>query len=216
VELPQLASRVTAKRIPEPIAGQSPSRRAFRGRWHAVLIHFFILGALAGSASALAQNNSTREYEIKAAFLFHFAQFVEWPEETFKDAGSPLIFCTLGEDPFHGALDVSLNGKTIDARSLRVLHLKPSQSVQVCQVLFLGAAENKLIPAAMSELKGKPVLTVGETEHFVLDGGMIGFSLDENKIRFAINLQAAGKAKLKISSKLLSLAKAVIGTPGGA
>jgi hypothetical protein len=159
--------------------------------------------------------SAAEEYAVKAAFLFHFAQFVEWPEETFKDTASPLTFCTLDEDPFHGALDASLSGKTIGARSLRVLHLRTSQDLQVCQVLFLGAADRKLFPATLVGLKGRPVLTVGETEHFVLDGGMIGFLTEENKIRFAINLQAAGKARLKISSRLLSLAKSVVGAPGG-
>ena len=148
---------------------------------------------------------------MKAAFLFHFAQFIEWPEEAFKDAGSPLTYCTLGEDPFHGALDTSLGGKTIGARPMRVLHFKPSQEVQGCQVLFLGAAEKQLIPATLASLKERPVLTVGESERFAANGGMIGFLVENNKIRFEVNLEAAERSKLKISSRLLSLAKTVIG-----
>ena len=214
METPQLSSRAKTKTMLDRAAGQSPSRRAFRGRWHTGLLHLFILGALA-AAPVLGQNNSTSEYEIKGAFLFHFAQFVDWPPETFKDATSPLTFCTLGEGPFHGALTASLSGKTIGTRPLRVLHLKTSQESQGCQVLFLAASDKKMIPVVLAGVKGQPVLTVGETEHFVLDGGMIGFLTEENKIRFAINLQAAGKARLKISSRLLSLAKSVVGAPGG-
>jgi hypothetical protein len=173
-----------------------------------------ILTLLLIFSSRTLADSPAEEYAVKAAFLFHFAQFVEWPEETFKDADSPLTFCTLAADPFHGALDASLSGKTIGAHPLRVVHLKSSQDAPVCQVLFLAATEKKLIPAALAELKGKPVLTVGETDHFVLQGGVIGFLTEENKIRFAVNLDAAGNAGLKISSKLLSLAKSVVGAPG--
>jgi hypothetical protein len=158
-----------------------------------------------------AQANPTSEYAVKAAFLFHFAQFVEWPTAAFKDANAPLIFCTLGEDEFHGALDDSINGKTIENRPLRVQHLKQLQEVEGCQVIFISANEKKRIPALLASLKGSPVLTVGESEHFAQEGGMIGLFLEENKIRFEINLASAEHAKLKLSSRLLALAKTVLG-----
>jgi hypothetical protein len=168
-----------------------------------------------GARPASAQTNPSSEYQVKAAFLFHFAQFVEWPEETLKDASSPLTYCTIGEDPFHGSLDAALNGKTIGARSFRVLHFKQPQEVQGCQVLFVGTAERKFLPSILASVKGNSVLTVGESEHFVQEGGMIGFCLEENKIRFEINLEAAQKANLRISSRLLALAKSVIGGQRG-
>ncbi len=177
-----------------------------------------VLAALVLLATALrasSQTNPSSEYQVKAAFLFHFAQFVEWPEGAFKDASSPLTYCTIGEDPFHGSLDETLNGKTIGARSFRVLHLKQPQEIRGCQVLFVGAGEKKLFPAILAGVQGNSVLTVGESEHFVREGGMIGFLLEENKIRFEINLEAAQKAKLKISSRLLALAKSVIGGQRG-
>jgi hypothetical protein len=163
----------------------------------------------------LPANSTAEEYSVKAAFLFHFAQFVEWPEETFKDASSPLTYCTIGEDPFHGSLDAALNGKTIVARPFRVLHFKQPREIQGCQVLFIGAEEKKILPAILAGVKGNSVLTVGESERFVQDGGMIGFFLEENKIRFEVNLEAAQKAKLRISSRLLALAKSVIGGQRG-
>lgn len=147
---------------------------------------------------------------MKAAFLFHFAQFVDWPAEAFKDGATPLTYCTVGEDPFHGALDVSMNGKMIGTRPIRVLHFKRAQDIQSCQILFLGTLEQKSISAALANIRGNPVLTVGETEHFAQDGGMIGFFLEDNKVRFEINLDAAERAKLKISARLLTLAKSVI------
>jgi uncharacterized protein DUF4154 len=174
------------------------------------VIAALILACLAG-----AQTPASREYEVKAAFLFHFAQFVEWPEETFKDPTSPLIYCTIGEDPFHGSLDAALNEKTIGTRSFRVMHFKQPQEFRGCQVLFIGAGEKKLLPTILAGVRGDSLLTVGESEHFVQEGGMIGFSLEENKIRFEVNLEAAQKAKLRISSRLLVLAKNVVGGQRG-
>jgi hypothetical protein len=171
--------------------------------------------ALDGGRPVSAQSNPLSEYQIKAAFLFHFGQFVEWPRDALKDADSPLTYCTIGEDPFHGSLDAALSGKTIGARVLRVQHFRQPQEIQGCQVLFVGAGEKKLIPAILAGVKGDSVLTVGESEHFVQDGGMIGFFLEENKIRFEINLEAAQKAKFRISSRLLALAKSVIGGQRG-
>ena len=165
--------------------------------------------------ASVAQAPATGEYAVKAAFLYHFAQFVEWPEWAFKDAGTPLTYCTIGDDPFHGLLDAALQGKTVGARAVRVLHLKQPQEIPGCHILFLGATEKKLPPAVFSIAKINSILTVGESERFVQEGGMIGFLLEENKIRFEINLQPAQDAQLRISSRLLTLAKSVIGGERG-
>jgi YfiR/HmsC-like len=162
---------------------------------------------------ASAQASSPNEYAVKAAFLFHFAQFVEWPEGAFQNANSPVVYCTMGEDPFQGALDESFKGKTIDARVLQVRHLKEGSEVQGCHVVFIGKTGKRSVTDELTSLGSSPVLTVGETEQFVKDNGMIAFCTEENKIRFAINLGAAERANLKISAKLLALAKTVIGKP---
>jgi hypothetical protein len=174
-----------------------------------------IVAALVGARSAYTQTASLSEYQVKAAFLYHFAQFVDWPPEALKDASGPLTYCTIGEDPFHGALDAALNGKAVGAHSLQVRHVKQIPDAQGCQVLFIGEKEKKELAAVLSALHGNSLLIVGESEHFAQEGGTIGFSLEENKIGFEINLDAAAKAKLKISSKLLALAKNVIGGPKG-
>ena len=171
--------------------------------------------SFAGGRWVSAQATPSSEYQVKAAFLFHFAQFVDWPPEAFKDGDSPVIYCTVGEDPFHGALDASLNGKMLGARPLRVQHIKQTQEAQGCQVLFMGKGEKKSIAVALANLKGNPILTVGESERFAQEGGMIGFFLEDNKVRFEINLNAAEHAKLRISARLLALAKTVIGGPKG-
>ena len=121
-------------------------------------------------SSAWGQSGTSSEYNVKAAFLFHFSQFVEWPAEAFKDASAPSTYCTVGDDPFHGALDEILSGKTEGTRPLRVVHLRGPQEVRGCQVLFLGAGEKKRFGEALASVNRLPVLTVGETDHFVEEG----------------------------------------------
>lgn len=187
--------------------------RHCRSRLAATLVAVFL--SLAGVRWVPAQSNVSSEYQVKAAFLFHFAQFVEWPPDAFKDASTPFTYCTIGDDPFHGALDQSLSGKSIGGRALRVQHLKQTQEIEGCQVLFLGAGEMKRPGTVIADVSRNGVLLVGESEHFAQEGGVIGFCLEQNKVRFEINVEAAGKAKLKISAKLLALAKTVIGHPKG-
>jgi hypothetical protein len=171
-----------------------------------------LLATLSGSLRPLRGESPVgNEYEVKAAFLFHFAQFVEWPVDVFREANSPLSYCTIGEDPFHGSLDETIKGKSVSSHPLRVQHLSLREPVGDCQILFIGAAEKKRLGDVLTSANGHPVLCVGETEHFTQDGGMIGFFVENNKVRFDINLQAAERAKLKISSRLLLLAKNVIG-----
>jgi YfiR/HmsC-like len=164
---------------------------------------------------AKADSNGTSEYDVKAAFLFHFAQFVEWPAEAFLSAESPLTYCTVGEDVFRGALDESVKGKRIGSRPLRVLHLREREPINGCQVLFIGAGHKGRQMEELASANGRPVLTVGETADFAQEGGIIGFFLEEKKVRFEINMGAAEKARLKISAKLLALAKTVLGSATG-
>jgi hypothetical protein len=163
-----------------------------------------------------ATANTPMEYEVKAAFLFRFAQFVEWPSDTFKEASEPFTYCTIGDDPFHGALERTLTGKTIGQRAVRVEHLNGAGKIGECQVLFVGGpGDKKHVEETLANAGRLPILTVGEADRFAEDGGTIGFSTEDNKIRFEVNLDAAGKAGLKISAKLLALAKTVLGVPKG-
>jgi len=164
---------------------------------------------------AWPQASTSSEYAVKSAFLLHFAQFAEWPASAFKDANAPLTFCVLGEHEFLGTLDESISGKTIGNRTLRVQHLKELQEATACQVIFVGSDDKKRIPALFASLKDAPVLTVGDTENFAQNGGMIGLFLEDSKIRFEINLGSVEHAKLRINAKLLALAKTVIGGSRG-
>jgi hypothetical protein len=167
--------------------------------------------AMTFAAPPELRGEAAGEYQVKAAFLFHFAQFVEWPPEAFKDASSPLTYCTIGDDPFGGALEASLKGKSVGSRVLQVQHLQAREGIGECQILFIGAGEKKRVAEDLSGAAGHAVLTVGETEHFAQNGGVIGFLVENDKVRFEVNMQTAGKARLKISSRLLLLAKTVIG-----
>jgi hypothetical protein len=175
----------------------------------------FLAASVCGRQRAAA-TGAPLEYEVKAAFLFRFAQFVEWPPDTFKGTSEPFTYCTIGEDPFHGALERTLNGKTVGQRALRVEHLNGAGEIGECQVLFIGGADDKKqIKEALASAGTLPILTVGEADQFAKNGGAIGFCTEDSKIRFEVNLDAAGKAGLKISAKLLALAKTVLGAPKG-
>jgi hypothetical protein len=190
----------------------------FSGGKHAGRYRILMVAACASlliGQDVWPQGNPSSEYAIKAAFLFHFAQFAEWPATAFKDATTPLTFCTLGENEFHGALDDSISGKRIGNRTLRVQRLKEPQGAAECQVIFVGGNDKKRIPALLASLKDAPVLTVGDTENFVQNGGMIGLFLEDSKVRFEINLDSVERAKLRISATLLALARTVIGGSRG-
>ena len=151
------------------------------------------------------------EFRLKAAFLFHFAQLVEWPADAFDGSGSSLVLCTLEDDAFYDELENTIQGKQIGLRTIRIRHVRLSQVARGCNVLFIGKVEGKGL--SLATLRNLPVLTVGETDDFLNSGGMIRFCFEQDKIRFEINREAADSSHLKISSRLLLLATSV--TAGG-
>lgn len=158
---------------------------------------------------------TTEEYRVEATFLFHFAQLVDWPPDTQKGADNSLFLCTIGDDPFQGALEETVTSKVVGNRIIRVRHLEEPEDMQACQIVFIGKAQSKRIPMLLTILNNTPVLTVGETPDFLDAGGMIRFLVEENKVRFEINLNAAESARLKIGSRLLILAEHVVGEGHG-
>lgn len=177
---------------------------------------FVLLVVLSALPRPSASGPLADEYSIKAAFLFHFAEFVDWPDEAFKDSANTMIYCSIGENgPMRSAMEASLLGKAVHWRTVQLRQLRDWQSAAGCHVLYVGANENKRLLPGLDALKGSPVLTVGEADNFAEIGGMIQFCEESNKIRFHINLTPVASARLKMSSRLLSLAKTVIGTAGG-
>ena len=160
-------------------------------------------------AQAPAQAASVPEYQIKAVFLFNFAQFVEWPAEAFPDSGGPLVIGVLGEDPFGPYLDETVRGETAHGHPIDVRRLERLDEVTGCHILFISRGELDRLTEILATLKGHSVLTVGDAEDFAARGGMIRFMTDRNRIRLRINLEAARGAGLTLSSKLLRSARIV-------
>jgi hypothetical protein len=146
------------------------------------------------------------EYQVKAAFLYNFVQFVEWPAAAFPDAGAPISIGVLGENPFGSGLEKIIEDKTVKDRKVVVKYSGTIENLSGCQLVFISASEQERLPEILKALRGKRVLTVGETPGFARLGGVINFIMVENRVRFEINVDAAERAGLKISSKLLQLA----------
>ncbi|HET7625558.1 MAG TPA: YfiR family protein [Verrucomicrobiae bacterium] len=158
---------------------------------------------------------ATKEYQIKAAFLFNFAQFVEWPTNAFATTNSPLTIGVLGENPFGGALEDIVHGETIHGRPLMVRHSQTVSDLNDCQMIFISKSEKGRVAEILSALDSRPVLTISEFEGFARRGGIINFYLDGKKVRFSINASAAKNHDLKMSSELLNLGKIVKTSPKG-
>ncbi|MBZ5695901.1 MAG: YfiR family protein [Acidobacteriia bacterium] len=160
-----------------------------------------------------AQANTPSEYQVKAAFLFSFAKFIDWPPASFASPQSPFAICILGADPFGKTIDDALEGKTIGDHPVVVQRAKDAAEVRHCQIVFIGSSEKPRLAETIAHLQGANVLIVGETERFANSGGTIELMLEQKHVRFAINPDAAETAGLRISSKLLALAKIVRSTP---
>jgi YfiR/HmsC-like len=169
-----------------------------------------VLLAAPGTARAQA---AAPEYDVKAAFLYNFTKFVEWPADAFHDDRSSLRLCVLGEDPFGGSLR-EIAKEEVAGRRLSVWRASLMSDPTGCQILFVSQSESKRLPQILAAVRGAPVLTVGDTEGFLEKGGIINFVLQGSKVRFEINQDVAEQSGLKISSKLLRLATRVV--PGTA
>ena len=180
------------------------------GTWQ--LFSFGIAGILLlllAVPAARSQDTEPSEYKLKAAFLYNFAKFVDWPESSVANPESAFAVCVLGKDPFGQLLDDTLLNKKIADRRVVVERLKDKSEARRCQMVFVSAAEGPNLPAILDATKGASVLLVGDTPDFAASGGTIEFTLEDGRIRFIINTDAADRAKLRVDSKLLALAKIV-------
>ena len=166
----------------------------------------FVCVTLAGMPSA---GQVADEYHVKAAFLYNFARFVDWPATAFRNPRDPFTICVLGADPFDGALDETVGGKQVGDRAFRILRISEAAQANACQILFISSSERRRTAAIIAALPAAGVLTVGETDGFPASGGMINFTINDGHVRFQVNRRAAERADLQISSRLLSLAQIV-------
>lgn len=162
-----------------------------------------LLGIL---ASGICGGQVFNEYQVKAAFLYTFAKFVEWPPQAFSSPSAAMTICILGENPFGSFLDDAVKDKTVGDRPLAVYRLTDLPAGHECKILFIASSERRRMPALLAAMTTPGVLTVGDTADFASEGGIIGLRLDGERIRLSVNLTAAERAKVRISSRLLSLA----------
>jgi len=176
----------------------------------------WILGsslALVPAPDLAAQAARPSEYQVKAVFLFNFAQFVDWPPEAVADSQAPLTIGVLGENPFGDVLDATVRGERRGARSFVVRRYQRVEDIKICDILFISRPEGDRPEGVLADLKRRPILTVSDADGFAEHGGMIGFVTDRNRIRLKINLGVVQAAHLTISSKLLRVAE-IINAPG--
>jgi hypothetical protein len=164
---------------------------------------------LALCSHARAQGKVNGEYQLKLAFLYNFAQFVQWPADAFGDSGAPLTICVAGENPFQGEIEQSLRGRAVEGHAVELRRLDPSADPHSCQMIFVRVTEVRAARRILANSKGSTTLTVGEAKGFAQGGGMINLIREENRLRFEVNIDAAARSRLKLSSKLLALAKIV-------
>lgn len=193
------------------ISGRRPGRAAARATVVAVLLALALL-APPGAGAAVPAPAALPEYQIKAVFLFNFAQFVTWPAEAFHDAEAPLVIGVLGTDPFGRQLEDAVRGEKIGPRALVVRHFSRVDEITECHILFISSSEAGHLQNVLARLKGRSLLTVGDVADFNRAGGMVRFITENHKIRLRINVAAAKGAALIISSKLLR--PALIFNPG--
>lgn len=165
--------------------------------------------SLAAVTPARGQANPSVEYQVKAAFLLNFVKFVEWPSDAFQSEKAPIILCVFRHDPFGSTLDEIIRGKTINNREVSVRRINELQDLKACQMVFVSSGEDKRLSEILNSLRGTSALVVGEGEDFAKRGGGIQFFLEDNKLRFAVNVDALQKARLSVSSRLLALARIV-------
>lgn len=162
-----------------------------------------------GQPATAAEPWVTKEYQVKAAFLYNFTKFVEWPEEKFAATNSPLVIGVLGKNPFGTALAETVRDRKVNGHGIEVRQIDTVAEIKGLHVLFVSAGETQRFEGLAAALKEGSVLGVGESEAFLKECGALRFALEDDKVRFDIDMNCAERAKLKISAQLQKLARTV-------
>ena len=173
-----------------------------------LLLTFACLGAAPASTQAQAP-----EYRVKAAFVYKFGDYVEWPSEAFADPNSPLVIGVVGADSLADELARIASGRTVGGRPVAVRKLRYGEPLSGLHVIFLGQSTSKQLIAALGASKGHAALTVTESADGLRLGSMINFVVESDKVRFDVALPSAEASRLKISSRLLAVARNVVASP---
>jgi len=152
------------------------------------------------------------EEAVKAAFVYNFSKFVEWPESA-SSGGGPIDICVLGADGIAPVLKGTVRDKTVKGRPLSVHDNVPLRDLGGCRVIYIPSSEQRRLQEVLERVRGLPILTVGDADSLAERGGMIALHTDENRVRFEVNLGAARRAGLKLGSQLLKVATRVVDSP---
>jgi hypothetical protein len=166
----------------------------------------FILATMLPCA---ATGQTADEYQVKAAYMYNLAKFVDWPPDAFETPSQPIVFCVLGQTPLSRPLEDALAGKVVGQRPLVFRQIGEASQAGECKVLFINLSDKKRLQQTLDQVKSLHALTVGEAEGFTEAGGICRFLLEAGKVRLEFNLDATDEAKLRVSSKLLSLGRTV-------
>jgi hypothetical protein len=178
--------------------------------WAIALLGSMVL-LLMPTNSGFCEELSLTKYQVEAVFLFNFAKYVDWPTTAFTNATEPIVIGVLGADPFDENLQHVVDGKTVNGRTFVIKYLTSDSELSGCQILFISDSEASRMDGILDKASALPILTVGEDEQFAKKNGIIDFMLKDGKIRLEIDLAAARKAGLTISSRLLAVADVVNG-----
>lgn len=175
-------------------------------RWSWVVMSILVAVACVPCIPEAAASDDL-EHVVKAGFIYNFTKFIEWPESAFADPEAPIVIGILGKDPFGKQLDEAIKGETSRGRPLVVQRFERAEEAKACHLLFVANSEVARLKEVLRTIQGTPVVTVGEADDFVEGGGVIGFQVEEGRVRFIVNVDAAARTGAKIGSQMLNLSK---------
>lgn len=192
-----------------PVVSAARALRARRRRWPVLLTLLAVLATLAQPALS-GDLSASREHQLKAAFLFNFTKFIEWPALSFSSANDPIVIGVFGDGPFVVELAQVVNDRQVNGRGIVVKRVETAAEARSAHLLFVSAGEDGHFDELRLAIQGSPILTVGESPSFAQAGGTINFVVEDDKVRFEINMDSAERAGLRISAQLQKLAKLIL------
>ncbi len=187
----------------------------FTRRWHRrclslwLMCNLFLTASLGHAAPLVVSASVAKEYEVKAVFLYNFANFVQWPEDTFAQPDTPFYICIYGRDPFERLIDITVQNETVQERKIVVQRPQALNDIDNCQILFISNSEHENLNTIFNAVAEKPILTVSDLSNFAETGGMIQFTLNNSRVRLLINLGITREHQLNMSANLLRVSQVI-------
>jgi hypothetical protein len=188
-------------------------RMRFAGVLACMSTCFAVACAVSGFADSLQSASSPSQAQIIAAFVFNFAKFTEWPQQAFADSATPLNVCFLGGDDVRVAFQGISSGKTVNARPVLVRDIKSAGEVLDCRVVYIDTASGPVFTGVLKNARQRCALVIGTSNDFLVRGGIIKLLVENQRMKFDVNIGAADRTKIRLSSKLLALARSVVDLP---